>query len=313
MKEIKIIRKILINIRNPVPRFKGYGRYDSFTFPRLGYGCHIVDKYGDKDNKGDHIKLSKIGTIEFTKHREIEGVVKTVTIKKEIDKWFVIFVTQQYIEISGPKQYTDADELNSKSVGIDMGLSNLATLSNGKKIEPPEYLRESEKKLAKHQRRLSRKQRNEIEIVDQRESKKESKKQGKKVEVKKKIKINSKNREKERIKVAKIHRKIVNQRRNFNHEVSRTLVNNFDLIAFEKLNIQGMVQNHHFAKSISDASWYQLQMFTTYKAEENAHKCAAGKIVEFVDPKLTSQNCSNCGKLVGRVTEGENLSVHFVD
>lgn len=273
------------------PRFKGYGRYDSFTFPQYGYGCNIVDKKGQKDDKGDIIKLSKIGNIKFIKHRELEGVVKIVTIKKEVDKFFVVFVCQQYIEVPSQKQYTNIEELNQKSIGIDMGLSNLATLSNGKKIEPPKYLRESEKILAKHQRRLARKQRDEKEIIDDRESKRQKK------EIKKKIKVNSKNREKERIKVAKIHRTIVNQRRNFNHEVSRTLVNNFDLISFEKLSIQNMVKNHRLAKSISDASWYQLQMFTSYKAEW------AGKIVEFVDPKYTSQNCSRCGKLIGRFDE----------
>jgi putative transposase len=85
------------------------------------------------------------------------------------------------------------------------------------------------------------------------------------------------------------------------------LIDNFDLISFEKLSIQNMVKNHRLAKSISDASWYQLQMFTSYKAEW------AGKIVEFVDPKYTSQNCSNnkCGKLVGRVTEGDIFICHF--
>ena len=271
------------------PRFKGYGRYDSFTFPRLEYGCHILNKSGDKDDKGNILRLSKIGDIKFIKHRSIEGIIKTVTIKREVDKFFVTFACQQYVEIPSPRKYTNIEELNDRSIGIDMGLSNLLTLSNGKKIEPPEYLRESAKKSTKHQRRLFRKLRYEKEIIDERESKKESRKQGKKVEVKRKVKINSKNREKERVKIAKIHRKIVNQRKNFNHEVSRLLVNNFDLISFERLNIQNMVKNHHLAKSISDASWYQLQMFTTYKAEW------AGKIVESVDPKNTSQLCSGCG------------------
>ena len=272
-----------------------------------------MHKKGKKDEKGNIIKLSKIGEIKFIKHREIEGIIKIVTIKKEVDKFFVIFVTQQYIEIPSPRQYS-IEDLNNRSIGIDMGLSNLVTLSNGKKIEPPEYLRESEKILAKHQRRLARKQRYEKEIIDERESKKQKK------EIKKKIKVNSKNREKEKIKVAKIHRKIKNQRRNFNHEVSRTLIDNFDLISFEKLSIQNMVKNHRLAKSISDASWYQLQMFTSYKAEW------AGKIVEFVDPKYTSQNCSRCkrlqlrsssGKLIGRFDEifecpycGLTINVH---
>lgn len=257
------------------PRFKGYGRYDSFAFPQYGRGCQIIGK------NNDIIKLYNIGEIKFIKHREIEGIIKTVTVKREVDKFFVTFVAQQYMEIPSPRQYTNIEDLDNKSIGVDMGLSNLATLSNGKKIEPPEYLRESAKKLTKHQRRLSKKQRyeKEIEITDKKTKK----------EITKKVKVNSKNREKERIKVAKIHRKIVNQRKNFNHEASRLLVNNFDLIAFEELNIQGMVQNRHLAKSISDASWYQLQMFANYKAEW------ASKTVEFVDPKNTSQLCSKCG------------------
>ena len=170
-----------------------------------------------------------------------------------------------------------------------MGLSNLITLSTRQKIEPPKYLRESEKKLAKEQRRLSTKQKYEsiIEI-----NKKISKGQKiDKIVEKKKIQVNSKNREKQIIKVKRLHRKITNQRRNFSHEVSRTLVNQFDLVVFEKLIIQQMMSNHHFAKSIADASWYQIQMFTNYKAEW------AGKKVDFIDPKNTTKECSKCHKI----------------
>jgi IS605 OrfB family transposase len=182
-----------------------------------------------------------------------------------------------------------------------MGLSNLIATSNKKIVEHQKFLRKYEKRLAIEQRKLSKKQRyeKEIEVVDKEESKKvskiESKKQGKKVNVevkkKEKIKVNSKNREKQRIKVAKIHRKIANQRRNFNHNISRTLVDNFDIIVFEKLNIQQMMSNHHYAKSIADAGWYQLQIFTNYKAEW------AGKLVDFVDPVNTTKECSKCGKI----------------
>ena len=267
------------------PRFKGYGRYDSFTFPQYGYGCHIIDKKGKNDDKGNIIKLSKIGSIKFIKHREIEGIIKIVTIKKEVDKFFVIFITQQYVEIPNPREYYSIEELKQKCVGIDMNLTNLVTISSRNIIEIQQYLRKSEQKLAKHQRRLFKKQRYEKEIIDKRESKKQKK------EIKKKIKVNSKNREKERIKIAKIHKHIANQRRNFNHEVSRTLTDTFDLIIFEKLNIQKMMQNHHYAKSIADASWYQIQMFTKYKAEW------AGKMVDFVDPKDTTKECSKCHKI----------------
>jgi putative transposase len=142
--------------------------------------------------------------------------------------------------------------------GIDVGLSSLITLSNGTQIEPPEFLRESEDKLTQEQKRLSRK------------------------------KKGSGKRNKQRIKVSKVHRKIRNQRKDFNHKTSRVLVDTYDRIVFEDLQIQNMVHNHHIAKSISDAGWYQLMQFTKSKAE------CAGKVVEFVNPRNTSQNCSGC-------------------
>lgn len=272
------------------PRFKGYGRYDSFTFPQYGNGCQIIGK------NNDIVRFSKIGDIKFIKHRDIgKGKnedripyqIKTCTIKKEIDKWFVIFTIDTFVEIDIP---TIPKQINKdRMIGIDVGLEKLATLSNGKIIEAPEYLRESEKKLAKHQRRLSRKKKYE-KIVEINKKISNGIEIDKEIE-KKKIKVNSKNREKQILKVRKIHRKITNQRRNFSHEVSRTLVDQFDVIAFEKLNIQNMVKNHRLAKSISDASWYQIQMFTNYKAEW------AGKKVIFVDPKRTSKECHVCGNL----------------
>lgn len=240
-----------------------------------------------KINKGDN---------KFIKHRNIgDGLpclIKTVTIKKEIDKWFVIFTVETFVGIDVPtipRQIMSIEELNNKCIGIDMGLTNLITLSNRKIIEPPKYLRESEKKLAKEQRRLSRKKKYE-KIVDINKKISKGEKVDKEIE-KKKIKVNSKNREKQIIKVRKVYRKIVNQRRNFSHHVSRILVDNFDLVVFEKLNIQNMMHNHHYAKSIADASWYQAQMFTSYKAEW------AGKTVDFVDSKNTTKECSKCHKI----------------
>ena len=281
------------------PRFKGYGRYDSFTFPQYGNGCDSrsikevnasKDGIKSKNKKIDVVRLSKIGDIKFIKHRNFNPnpyLIKTVAIKKEIDKWFVMFTVETFTEINIP---TIPKEVNQdKIVGIDVGLEKLTTLSNGKIIESPEYLRESEKKLAKYQRRLSRKKKYE-KIVEINKKINQGQKIDKEIE-KKKIKVNSKNREKQIIKVRKIHRKITNQRRNFSHEVSRTLVDKFDVISFEKLNIQNMVKNHRLAKSISDASWYQIQMFTNYKAEW------AGKKVIFVDPKRTSKECHVCGNL----------------
>ena len=224
------------------PRFKSRNRYDSFTYPQKGFEL--------KDGK---LNLSKIGNIRIFQHREIEGTIKTCTVKKDIDQWYVVFTVETEKQVEQVPVKT--------MVGIDVGLKTLITLSDGKQIEPHEFLRTSEAKLAWEQRKLSRK------------------------------KKGSKNRNKQRIKVARVHRKIRNQRNDFAHKTSRELVNNYDLIAFENLNIRGMVQNHHLAKSISDAGWYQLQTFTDYKVED------AGKQCKFVVSNGTSQECCICGNV----------------
>jgi putative transposase len=225
------------------PRFQGRNRYNSFTYPQSGFEL--------KDGK---LNLSKIGNIRIILHREIEGKIKTCTIKKDVDQWYVTFSCLIDIPIIPA-------EIKTKT-GIDVGLKSLLTMSNGSQIEPPEFLRASEKRLAREQIHLSKK------------------------------KLRSKNRNNQRIVVAKIHRRIRNQRKDFAHKTSRELVNTYDHIVFEDLQIQNMVQNHHLAKSISDAGWSQLINFTKSKAEY------AGKVVELVNPKNTSQNCSNCGKSV---------------
>ncbi len=224
------------------PRFKGRNRYDTFTYPQKGF-----------DIEDGKLNLSKIGSIRMFQHREIEGKIKTCTIKKDVDKWYVIFIAEIDREIVKVPVVT--------KIGIDVGLKSLLTLSNGEQIEPPKFLRLSDEKLVWGQRKLSRK------------------------------KLGSKNRNKQRIKVARVHRRIKNQRKDFAHKTSRMLVNRFDLIGFENLNIRGMVQNHHLAKSISDAGWGQLQNFTAYKAED------AGKLAEFCIAKGTSQECNVCGNV----------------
>jgi len=244
------------------PRFQGRNRYNSFTYP--GSGLKLED---------GKLILSKIGAIKIILHREIEGKIKTCTIKKDVDQWYVSFSCQIDIPIIPVKIET--------ITGIDVGLINLIKLSNGKQIQPPKYLRQSEKRLAREQIHLSKK------------------------------KKGSENRNKQRITVAKVHRKIRNQRKDFNHKLSTDLVNNYDHVVFERLQIQNMLKNHCLAKSIVDASWSQLINLTIYKAEY------AGKVVELVNPNGTSQtcicghhvpkdlsvrihNCPNCGLVMDR-------------
>ncbi len=105
-------------------------------------------------------------------------------------------------------------------------------------------------------------------------------------------KLGSKNRKKAKVKLARIGKRVTNLREEFQHQVSRKLVDSADLIVFEDLNIQGMLKNHCLAKHIQDVSWGKLMRFTQSKAER------AGKSVVLVDPRGTSQRCSSCGHVV---------------
>jgi putative transposase len=226
------------------PRFKGYGRYDSFTYPDP-YGV------GYKIEEGK-LHLSKIGAIRIFQHREIEGKVKTCTIKREGDQWYATFSVE----------LPDVEKIIPQtSVGVDVGITTLATLSDGTEIENPKTLNKYDSKLRKAQRHLSRK------------------------------KKGSSNRGKQRIVLSGIYRKVRNIRKDYLHKASRILADSYDLIIFEDLQIKNMVKNHHLARSIHDASWGMLISLTTYKAEE------AGGAVKLVNPRNTSKECSVCGNI----------------
>ena len=226
------------------PRFKNKDRYHSFTYPQSGFRL---------TNDCKRITLSKIGDIKLKYSRAVEGKIKTCTVLRDVDQWFVILTCEN--EVIKFKN-------NKPEVGIDVGITSLAVLSDGTVIDNPRTLKHSEKKLAKEQRRLSRR-----------------------------IK-GSNNREQQKIEVAKVHRRIRRQRSDFLHKLSTNFVNNYGIITFEDLNIKGMLKNHCLAKHISDASWNQLISLTQNKAE------SAGSEVRLVNPRGTSQKCSQCGKTV---------------
>jgi putative transposase len=241
------------------PRYKGKGHFDSFTYPQAGFSL-------THDNR---VCLSKIGSIKVKLHREIKGAIKTCTIKREGEHWYVVFaceVEQEPLEAS------------QEAVGIDLGLLHFATLSTGEVIENPRYYRRAEKKLQKHQQVLSRKKRGSHRH-------------------RKAVKL-----------VAQAHRKVRHQRKDFLHKESRKLVNAYGTMVFEGLQPANMSkrpkpkqdENGKYLpngaaakgglnKSIVDAGWGMFQQFCTYKAEN------AGRRVLFVNPQYTSQVCSGCG------------------
>ena len=202
------------------------------------------------------LRLSKIGTVKIKLHRQPEGQIKTCTIRRSATgKWYACFSCEII-----PKPLRKV----KKVVGIDVGLESFVTLSTGKKIKNPRFFRTSEIKLAKIQRRLS------------------------------KAEKGSPDRRKQRKNVAHCHERIGNRRKDFAHQLSRKLVNKYQVIAFEKLNIKQMRENGFkgIRKSIGDISWDQFIGYTEYKAE------CAGRTVVFVDPRNTSKKCSRCGQIV---------------
>lgn len=204
------------------PRLKGKGWYDSFTFTQSGFSL-------SENRRGNQkLKLSKIGEVKIRLHRQIEGCIKTLTIRREGPHWYACFSCIVEAKLL-PKTW--------RSAGIDVGLNTFAALSDGTMIENPRYLRRSEARLKVEQRSLSRKKRG------------------------------SSGRRKQKTVVSKIHRKITNQRSDFLHKASARLVRDYDEIYFEDLKIKNMVKNHHLAKSISDAAWGRFIEFTSYKAE----------------------------------------------
>jgi putative transposase len=256
------------------PRFQGYRRYDSFTFPQSGFSL-----------AEDHrVCLSKIGTIKVKfptgkKARPPVGEMKTCTINREGEQWFIIFTCEVEPEV--------VYHAREEAVGIDLGLLHFATLSDGSTIENPRHLRQAEHKLACLQQALSRKKRG------------------------------SKRRRKAAQRVGKAHRHIRNQRKDFHHKQVRKLVTQYQTIVFEKLQPAHMSkrpkpkQNEETGqylpngasakaglnKSIADAGWGQFQQICESKAE-----CAGSRVL-FVSPKYTSQMCSGCGAIVKKELE----------
>jgi putative transposase len=257
------------------PRFQGRNRYDSFTYPD-GAGWKLQTESG---SKRAYLKLTKMGTIRVKLHRPLIGTVKTVTIKREGERWYVCFSC----EMEKPEPLS----VSYEDVGIDLGVTHFAALSTGECIDNPRHYRKGEKKLKKLQASLSQKKRG------------------------------SHRRARAVKRVAKAHRKVRNQRQDFAHKASRQLVNRFQVIVFEDLRAANLVKRsqpkqdeetgHYLPngaaskaglnKSIADAGWSQFVEMCSYKA------AWAGRILLKVSPKYTSQICPNCGAVRKKTLE----------
>lgn len=232
------------------PKFKNKKNHCySYTTNNQGGNIYISGRY---------IKLPKIGLVRVKKHRNFEGIIKSVTVSQTSSGNYYVSV------LVNQKEKEKLHKTNNQ-IGIDLGLKEFAITSDGDMIENPKYLRKSEKKLRKFQKDLSR------------------------------CKTRSKNREKCRIKVAKQHEKIANQRKDFLNKLSKRLINENQVICLESLKVKNMMGNHKLAKSIADVSWSEFVRQLEYKSDWYGRK-----IIKIDTWYPSSQICSNCGHKDGK-------------
>jgi len=199
---------------------KGFPKFKSKHNSRQSYS---IPQYSRVNFEKNLLIVPKISPIKAVLNRKFDGAIKTVTIKKTpTNKYFASILVETLDTPKKPKQIKEVT-----TIGLDLGIKNFITISNGEKIENPKILKQYEKRLKRKQHSLS-----------------------------KKIK-GGKNREKARVKVAKIHEKIVNARKDFLHKLSYRLTheNQVRTIVIEELGIRNMMKNHKLAKSIGDCSW----------------------------------------------------------
>lgn len=218
------------------------------------------DRYHSADFRfGDGLTIRKSGKLRFV---GVQDEVKVVWHRELPSKPKSAILTRQSGKwfIIFHVEVEKKDCLNSEQIGIDLGLTSQVALSNGETIARPNWTKRAAKALRRKQRALAR------------------------------CKKGSNVRRKRKAELAQFQDKIANKRRDFSHKVSRKLVNRFGKIAFEDLNIKGLAAGM-LAKHVNDAAWAQIVSFASYKAEN------AGGLVVKVDPRRTSQECPDCGKI----------------
>lgn len=244
---------------------QGFPKFKSKKDNRQSYTTNFTNDNIKVNFKNNKVQLPKLKWIKCKVHREFEGKILFATISKTPSgKYFVSFNVEVEHVISSKNDY---------AVGIDLGIKDLLITSDGEVINNEKITYKYEQKLAKLQRKLSKKHKG------------------------------SKNRNKQRIKVARLHEKITNIRKNNLHHISKQIINENKVVICEDLNIKGMVKNHNLAKSVHDCGWGELTRQLKYKTNWNN-----GIYHEINRYFPSSQLCNKCGY---RNTETKNLGVRF--
>lgn len=257
------------------PRFKPFGRLRSIPFNNYGAGCTLRDHTGRKvvgesgeRLNGFRLELFGVGRVKVKVHRPLVGKIKTVSVMRDVDdKWYATFVCEQ------PEQ--EVAQKEGPAVGLDVGLEHFLTTSDGEHVACPKFLKTSLPKLRRLQRAASRK----AEVA------KKSKRKFREC----------RNLQKSFRRVARLHVKVRNQRKEFHRKEVNRLVERYATVCVESLNVRGMMGNGKLSRAIGDAGWSGFVTTLKLKAAK-----AGVRVVE-VDPRGTSQTCPECGAVVKKV------------
>ncbi|WP_373804616.1 IS200/IS605 family element RNA-guided endonuclease TnpB [Jeotgalibaca porci] len=242
-------------------------------FPKFKSKKNPVQSYTTKNTNnnlaiiGNKVKLPKLGLVSFSKSREVNGRILSATIRKNASgKFFVSLLCEEEIA-ELPK--------TNKSIGIDLGITDFAILSDGQRLDNHRFTAKMAQKLKREQRKLSKRalvaKQNGIHLSE------------------------AKNYQKQKRKVARLHEKVVNQRNDFLNKLSTVIIKNHDIICIEDLNTKGMLRNRKLAKSISDVSWSSFVTKLQYKADWYGRE-----IIKVGKWFPSSQICSKCGHKDGK-------------
>ena len=251
---VAFFRRVKTGQKPGFPRFRSRRRYDSVA---IGSSATQSERRCTLIRDG-RVQLPKLGYVKFNQYRPLLGNVLDVVVRRETDKWFVIF---QCDLGAAPAKIELATVTPARVVGSVVGLTTLATLSTGEGIANPRHGRKAAKRVAAAQRCLARKQRG------------------------------SKSRRRAVVTLQRAYAHVRNQRLDTARKAAAVLVSRYDVICFEDLNIAGLAAGM-LGKHVTDAAWGLLISATTCKAE------SAGKHVVAVDPRGTTIDCSGCGTAV---------------
>lgn len=231
------------------PQFRKKGINDRFSLSNDQFKLKLK-----KDKP--FIQIPNLGLVKMRENLRFDGKILSAKVFKQGEKWFVSIA----VELQDLPNHLLPKEKTNKSVGIDLGITDLATLSTGEKIQAPKPLKNKLKKLQRLSKQLSRKQKG------------------------------SNNREKAKTKLSRLHYQISCIRKDFLHKLSTNLVKKFDVICLENLNIKGMVKNRKLSRAINDLGFYELKRQLIYKANQ------WGKTLKELDRFYpSSKTCSCCG------------------